>query len=229
MLALSRPAGLIAVFVLLVARANAADPADEAKGSGAGLLASILANQPALHSYTAGLVADFRERSFPFVRVRLDGTAYYRAPDRYAVVFKNPPPFMKGFALGYATMMDPGSWREHFALAALPDRTVKEQTVHVLRLTGLDPKGALQHGDVLIDAATNEIAEMDWQMSNGMLFTIRQVYAAMPLSGFHVVTEQHATFRVPFAHGVATMTLSDYRCNVPIGDDVFEIAREDAR
>lgn len=229
MLALSRPAGLIAAFVLLVARANAADPADETTGSGAGLLAGILANQPALHSYTANIVADFRERSFPFVRVRLDGTAYYRAPDQYAVIFKKPPSFMKGFAVGYATMMDPGSWSQHFALAALPDRTVKDRAVHVLRLTGLDPNGALHHGDILIDAATNEIAEMDWQMSNGMLFTIEQVYAATPLSGFTVVTEQHATFRVPFGHGVATMTLSDYRCNVPIGNDVFEIAQEDAR
>lgn len=225
MLALRRPAGLFVAFLLLVAQANAAEsPQEEAKGPGAGLLAGILQSHAALRSYTADLTADFKERSFPFMRLRLDGTAYYRAPDQYAIVFRNAPSFMKGFAAGYATMMDPGSWKRHFAFEALADRTVRNRNEHVLRLTGLDPNGALHHGDIFIDAATNDITEMDWQMSDGMTFTIQQVYAQMPLSGFHVVTEQYATFHVPFAHGVATMTLRDYHCNVPIGDDVFQSA-----
>ena len=213
---------------VLVTLPAIAESTDGSRSSGAALLASVVATHAPLRSYAATIKADFKEHSFPFVHLGLDGSAYYRAPDQYAVVFRNAPSYMKGFAQGYAIMMDTGSWHRYFNPAAMPDRMNNERLEHVLRLTGLDPKGFLHHGDIYIDAATDDITEMDWQMSNGMTFYVRQTYEQMP-SGFHVVKEQHAAFHVPFAHGTATMKLADYRCNVSIGDDVFEVAEQATR
>jgi len=221
-------AASLALGILITLPAIAESTDGSSSPSGAALLATIVSSHATLRSYAATIKADFKEHSFPFVRLGIDGSAYYRAPDQYAVVFRNAPSYMKGFAQGYAIMMDTGSWHRYFSVAAMPDRTSGGRLEHVLRLTGLDPKGFLHHGDIFIDAATNDITEMNWLMSNGMTFFIQQTYEQMP-SGFHVVKEQHATFHVPFAHGTATMTLADYHCNVAISDEVFEIAEQASR
>jgi hypothetical protein len=221
-------AALSVVITILIVSAAAAETPEAPLPSGPELLAGLTADHLGPRSYSADLAADFHERSFPFVHIRLNGTVYYRAPDRYAVVFKDAPGIMKGLADGYATMMNVGSWSRHFSAATLPDRTAGGRTEHVLRLTGLDPQGALHHGDIFIDPATNEIAAMDWHMSGGMVFSIRQDYAQMP-EGFDLVSTQHGMFRVPFANGSTMLTLSNYHCNIEIADDVFALTEEAGR
>jgi hypothetical protein len=215
------PGAVVSVVItILIAGSSAAATSEGLPASSTGLLAGLVPEH-APHSYAATLKAEFRERSFPFVHVHLNGNVYYRAPDHYAVVFKDPPPFMRGFAEGYATMMNVGSWSQHFAAAAEPDQTIDGREVRVIRLSGLDPNGALRDGEIFVDPLSNEIVAMDWHMSSGMTFTIHQDFEET-LGGFNLVSTQHATFAVPFAHGTATMTLTDYRCNVQIADDVFK-------
>lgn len=211
---------LIAAFCGAIACPAQAVPSAAPPLSGSRLIDAIVAQNAVVRSYEADLSADFRERSFPFVHLRLTGTAYYRWPDQYAVVFDRAPAFMNGFARGYALMMDTAGWKRSFTIEVEPDRVVKGRPVHVLRLTASDPSIMLHHGDVLVDAASNEILEMDWFMTNGMSFGVSQEYQTTP-AGFDLVAIQHATFRVPLGHGVATMTLANYRCNVAISDGMF--------
>ena len=211
------------VLGILIVFAAAAEAAEQPRTSGSVILANVIASHAMLRSYTAHIKADFRDLVFPFMHLNLNGEAYYRAPDQYAVVFKDAPGYMRGFSEGYAGMMDVGSWHKHFSAEALPDRMRGSRVEHVIRLTSIDPKGGLHHGDIFVDALTNDITEMDWQMSNGMTFNIRQTIEQLP-SGFHVVAKQDATFHVPFAHGTATFVLSGYQCNVNIGDEIFDVA-----
>jgi hypothetical protein len=206
---------LLSLIVALAAPAEGAAPpsADQ-------MLATLAARHAAPRSFTASIKADFRERSFPFMRVHLDGDAFYRAPDRYAVAFRNAPSYMKGFEQGYAAMMDTGAWPRQFTASPLPDRVRGGRIQHALRLTAIDPKAPLHHSDVFVDAPTGDIVEMDWQFVNGMTFTIDQGFEQMP-TGEHVVAVQYATFHVPFAWGNATFHLSNYRCNVALSDAVF--------
>jgi hypothetical protein len=211
------------ILSVVIVLATSRDSVAAAPAGGEEILA-ILASHASLQSYTANLKADFRERSFPFMRLSLNGDAFYRAPDRYAVVFHDAPAYMKGFAQGYSMMMDIGAWPREFSAQTLPDRTTNGRLQHVIRLTANDPKTPLHHGDISIDAATADIMEMDWQFVNGMIFTIAQEFEQMP-TGEHAVAAQHATFHVPFASGTATVHLTNYRYNVAISDEVFTLDR----
>ena len=65
------------------------------------LFKRMVALNGALHTYKATVHLDVALKSFPFISPSLDGTAYYKKPDKEAVVFDTVPALASQFKKVY--------------------------------------------------------------------------------------------------------------------------------
>ena len=79
------------------------------------LVAHLVAQNPDMRSFQANLHVDFQLRTFPYIAQHLDGTAYFKRPDNYEVVFTKVPPYARGFDKFFADLGDPSGWQRRFS------------------------------------------------------------------------------------------------------------------
>jgi hypothetical protein len=188
----------------------------------ADVLRNVVAQNARLDSYEATVDVDVHLRSFPYLADRLNGTAYFKQPDRFEVVFQRVPAVAKGFDRLYSDIDDPTDWAQRFDLSYIGQKSVSGHADVVLRLVQ-KVRGMIDHEDVAIDPATWHIDSMEWHYYNGGLIAMTQQYR--DAGGYDVLAAQHATIHIPYVHAAADATYSDYKTNVAIDDDVFTAAR----
>jgi len=186
------------------------------------VLRNVVAQNARLDSYEATVNVNVHLRSFPYLADRLNGTAYFKQPDRFEVVFQSVPAVAKGFDHLYSDIDDPTDWARRFDLSFVGQKSVDGHPDVVLRLVQ-KVRGMIDHEDVAIDPATWHIDSMEWHYYNGGLIAMTQQYR--DTDGYDVLAAQHATIRIPYVHAAADATYSDYKTNVAIDDDVFTAAR----
>src|SRR5205807_543181 len=63
-----------------------------------------------LRSFQADLHVDVKMRSFPPINPSLDGVAYYKQPDKNAVIFNTVPLLANAFKKIYPQLEPPAEW-----------------------------------------------------------------------------------------------------------------------
>jgi anti-anti-sigma regulatory factor len=188
----------------------------------ADVVRNVAAQSARLDSYEANVDVNVHLRSFPYLADRLSGTAYFKQPDRFEVVFQSVPAAAKGFDRLYSDIDDPTAWERRFDLSYVGEKAIDGHSDVVLRLVQ-KVRGMIDHEDVAIDPATWHVDSMEWHYYNGGTIAMTQQYR--DAGGYDVLAAQHATIRIPYVHAAADATYSDYKTNVAIDDGVFTAAR----
>ena len=210
-------AGLTAVIAVLSLQcavpAQAGSPADPDE-----LVSHLVAQNPDMRSFQATLHVDFQLRTFPYIAQHLDGTAYFKRPDNYEVVFTNVPSYARGFDKLFADIGDPSGWERRFVVSVAGEREIRGRRDTLVRLVQR-VRGMIDHEDVAIDTRAWRIDQMEWHYYNGGVISMTQDYQSV--NGFNVLKAQHATIRIPYIHASAEGRYDGYRTNVAIDDSVF--------
>jgi anti-anti-sigma factor len=187
------------------------------------LVAHLAAQNPDMQSYQARLHVDFQLRTFPYIAQHLDGTAYFKRPDNYEVVFSNVPGYARGFDKLFADIGDPADWQRRFQISLAGERRLGGREDVVVRLVQR-VRGMIDHEDVAVDTKTWRIDQMEWHYYNGGVISMTQDYQSV--DGFNVLKAQHATIRIPYIHASAEGRYDSYHTNVAIDDSLFTRGRK---
>ena len=201
----------VALFLALVAGAIGA-PAQPDPGSLVDRMAKVNGK---LQSYTATTHVDIAMHSFPFLSPALDGTYYFKQPDKQAIVFNTVPALAKEFQKVYPRLDPPGSWVSLYTISTFSS----DATTTTLRLV---PKkhGRVAHLDVRVDNTTATPIHYTWSYEDGGSVDFDQQYAQ--INGNFLVKSESGKIDLPQYKADVTSTFSNFKLNVPIEDKVFE-------
>jgi len=204
-----------AALSLVVAPAVAQSPSDNAHG----VIEKVEARNPSLKSFQARMHVDVRMLNFPFLSPKLDGTAYFKRPSNYEVVFDRVPSYAKGFKRLFADVGDAASWERDNNVTLDAPASLNGRPMIVLRLTKKVYSDQLDHADIFVDASSYQVAQMEWHYRNGGKIVMTQNYKTE--GSFNVIATQHAEISIPHVHAVADANYGQYQTNVAVSDDVF--------
>jgi len=187
-----------------------------AAATAAALLARMEAVNPNLHAFTASLHARITMRSFPFLSAQLDGTYYYKEPDKNKVVFTSGVPAVaQQFDKLYAHIEPPARWRDLYVvtLAADDGKTARFKLV---------PRkdGNVAEIDATVDDASATVTSMRWNYRNGGYAQMNDRYGRV--GGNLVVESQSGHVEEPGYTADVESTIGDYKFNPSLPDSLFE-------
>lgn len=175
-------------------------------------MAALNAN---LQSYTASLHARVSLRTFPFLGADLDGTYYFKQPDRYRVDFTSGVPLIaEKFDNLYAHIEPASRWRALYEVNVVSDNG-HTTTFHLVPRK----QGNVASIDAVADDASATVTTMRWNYVNGG-------YAAMTnhfthVGGYDLVASQTGEMHEPNYAGTIDTTISGYHLNANVPDAVF--------
>src|SRR6202049_667967 len=83
----------------------------------------MLAINQKLKTYTANVTLDIKMTSFPYLSPELTGTAYYKHPDKRAVVFDTVPVLAEQAKKVYRRVEEPVDWPRVYTITPLSDES----------------------------------------------------------------------------------------------------------
>ena len=216
---LTKFAALLAGLSVLAGAFAAAEPQRSQAFDAVAIMDRIQARNPSLQSFQAPVHVDVRMRTFPWLAPKLDGTAYYKRPDNYEVVFNRVPPYAHGINKLFGDIGDPAAWRRDYDVAFAGVQTAGGRTALALRLTKKIHSDQLADTIAYVDPSTYQVVRLDFHYTNGGTISMTQDYRDQ--GQYNVIVAQHADIHIPHVSAVADATFGAYQANVAISDEVF--------
>ena len=179
------------------------------------LLGRVAALNAGLQSYTASLQAHVSLRTFPFLSANLDGTYYFKQPDKYRVDFKSGVPLIaQNFDNLYAHIEPASRWRSLYEITVVSDDGHKS-TFHLV------PRkhGNIESIDAVADDAAATVTSMRWNYVNGGFASMANHYTRV--GGYNLVASQTGEVHEPGYSGTIETTIAGYHLNANVPDAVF--------
>jgi hypothetical protein len=179
------------------------------------LLARMAALNPSLHAFTATMHAHVAMRSFPYLTADLEGTYYYKAPDKNKVVFSNGVPLIaQQFDKLYAHVDNPSQWEEKYVVTTVSDDGTTTRFQLVPR-----KNGNIERIDATADDKSATVTSMRWNYSNGGYAEMTNHYGRV--DGNLLVQSQTGHVEEPGYTADITSTIGDYKLNPTLSDRMF--------
>lgn len=212
---IKRPAALL--LGLLFSAAPAVAQSSGAPRTVSDVIKRIEARNASLQSFKTRVHVQVHMLTFPWLSPHLDGTAYYKRPANYEVVFDHPPSYMRGVDKMFGDIDDPQGWAKDSNIKLDGIRTVGGHQYLALRMTKKIYSDQIKDTVAYVDPSSYEIARMEWHYFKGTI-TMTQTYRNE--GGYRVIASQHvdANYRV---RAVADSTFDPYHTNVAVPDSVF--------
>ncbi len=216
LLAAKRPIAFLFASVLAALPALG-QPYPAAPHTATEIIKHIEARNASLKSFQARMHVQVHMLSFPWLSPHLDGTAYYKRPASYEVVFDHPPAYMHGVDRLFADIDDPQGWQKDSNIVYAGVRTVGGRQLLTLSMTKKIYSDQIKETIAFVDPATYGIVRMEWHYFKGTI-TMTQTYRNE--GAYSVIASQHvdANYRV---RAVADSSFDPYKTNVPVSDSVF--------
>ncbi|MFN2460810.1 MAG: hypothetical protein ABR591_09015 [Candidatus Velthaea sp.] len=203
-------------FILAAVLALGAAPSVAETGSAGDVYIRMQKVNVNLKSYTAQLHVDVQTHSFPYISPTLDGTAYFKKPDKTAVVFDTVPALASQFKKVYPQIEPPSEWPQIYDVTPLSDDGANAAFRLVRK-----KNGRIDHVDVKVDDKTATVTSMTYfYKDNGGTVTLAQTYDQ--IDGNYVVKAQNGKVDIPHYNADISSTFSNYKLNVNVPDKVFE-------
>jgi outer membrane lipoprotein-sorting protein len=179
------------------------------------LFKRMVALNASLQTYKATVHLDVALKSFPYISPSLDGVAYYKKPDRNAVVFDTVPALASQFKKVYPKIDPPSDWNATYDVYVMGD-TAGSTTFRLV------PKknGRVDHLDVKANDANGTITDYTWTYKDGGFVTFDQSYKSQ--NGNLLVDKQTGHVELPSYRADVSSQFSNYQLNVAVADSVFE-------
>jgi outer membrane lipoprotein-sorting protein len=210
---------ILSLLSAVMLAAGFAVPASAESSSPAPILAGMAARNPSLQSYQARVHVNVHMLNFPWLSPKLDGTSYFKRPDRYEVVFDRVPSYAHGINKLFADIDDVAAWLKDWNIAYDGVKTVDGHPLYALHMTKKIYSDQIKDTVAYIDPANFQVMRMDWHYRNGGTITMTQTYRRQ--GQYNVVATQHADISIPHVHAVADATYGEYQTNVAVNDAVF--------
>ncbi len=181
------------------------------------VITRMLARNAGLESYTVRVHVNMHT-AIPFYSPKLDGTAYYKRPGSFALVFDRVPSYGKSFQKLFDDVGDPTGWQKDSNITFTGTHTLNGTSMLVLVLTKKIYSDQLKDTTVYVDPANYELVEMDWHYTNGDIIVMKQSYREE--NGFSVVASQHVDIHRR-VHATGDSHYDSYQTNVAVSDAVF--------
>ena len=189
-------------------------------GAGAeSVMHGIDARNASLTTFQSRVHVNLRLLSFPWLYSKLDGTEYYKRPDKHGVVFDNPPSYARGIKSLFGAVDQPSEWRKDSNISLTGRQTLNGRTVLVLRMTKKIYSDQIKDTIAYVDASTFEVVRMEFNYTNGDAITMTQTYRE--LGAYSVVTARHLEIK-RHVRAVADETFANFQANIAVSDAVFE-------
>jgi outer membrane lipoprotein-sorting protein len=188
--------------------------AAQTAGPGGDVYARMQKVNAGLKSYQAVFHVDVRMRSFLPLNPSLDGIAYYKQPDKNAIVFNTVPILAQQFKKIYPQLEPPAEWPKLYDVTPVSD----DGTTTQFRLVR-KKNGRIDHVDVTVDDRTATVASMTYVYKDGGSVSFQQTYRA--IDGNYVLATQTGKVDLPQYKADVASTFSNYKLNVAIDDQVF--------
>jgi len=167
-----------------------------------------------LRTYTANVTLDIKMTSFPFLSPELTGTAYYKHPDKRAVVFDTVPVLAEQAKKVYPKVEEPVDWPRVYTVTPLSDEAGDTTFRLVPR-----KNGRVEHLDVKVDDTNGTIVGYTWTYKDGGFVAFDQSFKA--IEGNFLPDKLSGRVELPSYKANVTSALSNYKLNVAIADSVF--------
>lgn len=214
-----RSAALAVSGALCLGLPAPASPAAVPGSSAHAIVVRAGALNPSLASYEARVHVNVRMLNFPFLSPKLDGTSYFKRPDKYAVVFDRVPGYARGFEKLFSDIGEAVAWERDYVIVYEGVRNTGGRPAYVLRLTKRIHSDRIKAMLAYVDPSTYEIERMEWHYYNGGSIVMTQSYRDE--GSYRVVSTQHADIAIPHVHAVADAAYTRYRANVAVDNAVF--------
>jgi hypothetical protein len=179
------------------------------------LLARMAAVNPSLHAFTATMHAHVVMKSFPFLSADLDGTYYYKAPNKNKVVFTGGVPLVaQQFDKLYAHIDSPSQWEEEYIVTMVSDDGATTRFRLVPRKSG-----NIERIDATADDKSATVTSMRWNYNNGGYAEMTNRYGQV--DGNLLVTSQTGHVEEPGYAADITSTIGGYKLNPTLSDGIF--------
>jgi hypothetical protein len=199
---------IAATFALVLATLGAASPDAHT------IIARMAQRNPALLTYTSRVHVNVHMVSFPFLSPQLDGTAYYRRPETYVVVFDRMPSYARGFSRLFNDVGSPPTWERSENVTFAGTTTIDGRPTYVLRMTKKIHSDILDHTLAYVDAASDALVRMEWYYTNGGRISMVQGYRYE--NGYWLLSAQRARIDIPYVHAEADASYGTYQTNVAL-------------
>jgi outer membrane lipoprotein-sorting protein len=183
-------------------------------GASSDLYARMQKLNAGLKSYQAAFHVDVHMRSFLPLNPSLDGIAYYKQPDKNAIVFNTVPILAQQFKKIYPQLEPQSEWPKLYDVAPVSD----DGTTSEFRLVR-KKAGRIEHVDVTVDDKTATVTSMTYVYRDGGSVSFQQTYRA--IEGNYVLATQTGKVDLPQYKADVASTFSNYKLNVAIDDGVF--------
>lgn len=203
--------------VLAVMGAGAFAQAEAAPTADA-IMRHIDSRNPGLNSFQTRVHVNLKMTSFPWFFSNLDGTEYYKRPDKHGVVFDHPPSYAKGINSLFGAIDAPSDWRKDSNVAYQGEKVIDGKQLLALRITKKIYSDQTRDTIAYVDPATYQVVRMDFHYTNGDAIVMTQTYKQE--NGFNVVATRHLDIH-RHVRAVANATYAAYQTNVAVSDSVF--------
>jgi hypothetical protein len=206
-------------FVFIVAGALALGGTPTLADPGAGAAGDIFSRMQAVNanlaSYQADITVAIATHGPPFISPTLQGKAYFKKPDKTAVVFDTVPFLAQEAKHVVAQLEPPAEWPQLYVVTPTGD----DGTTSTFRLVR-KKNGRIDHVDVKVDDASATVTAMTYFYNdNGGSIAFTQVYDKM--GDDYVLKQQNGKVDIPHYNADVTSTFSNYQLNVSVPDSVF--------
>lgn len=167
-----------------------------------------------LKSFQADFHVDVRMHGFLPLNPSLDGTAYFKQPDKNAVIFNTVPILAQQFKKIYPQLEPPAEWPRIYDVTPVAD----DGTTAQFRLVR-KKNGRIDHVDVTADDKTATVTAMSYVYKDGGSISFQQTYRT--IDGNYLVQSQSGKVELPQYKADVASTFSHYKLNVPVDDQIF--------
>jgi outer membrane lipoprotein-sorting protein len=189
--------------------------ADAPAGSGGDLYKRMIQVNAKLKSYTGTVHMDAKLLTFPFISPSLDGTVYFKQPDKQALVFDTVPALAGQFKKVYPKLDPPSTWDKIYDFTALSD----QNGTTIFPLVP-NKNGRVEHLDVNVDDASATVKAYTWTYKDGGSIAFEQSFKTIDGNFLPLKVTGHVD--LPSYKADVTTNFSGYKLNVPVADSVFD-------
>lgn len=183
------------------------------------ILQAIERQNPTLQTFQARLHVQVRMQSFPWLAPKLDGTAYYKRPGNYEIVFDRVPSYAHGITHLFGDIADPSGWLKLWNVRYAGAVQQDGHTYYELSMTKKIYSDQIKQTLAFVDARSLEVRRMEWDYTNGGQIVMTQTYGQE--GPYSVVTAQHADIHIPHVRATLDAQYREYETNVALNDSVF--------
>lgn len=213
-----RLAAKAAALALTVAGLTAAAPGQNLPTADA-IMRRIDARNASLTSFQTRVHVNLRMLSFPWFFSKLDGTEYYKRPDKHGVVFDRAPSYAKGINSLFGAVDAPSEWRKDSNVTYTGVQNVDGKPMLALRMTKKIYSDQTKETIAYVNPQTYQVTRMDFVYTNGDGIVMTQTYKQE--GPYSVVASRHLDIK-RHVRAVADATYASYKTNIAISDSVFQ-------